>query len=105
MEQAKVIPSLLALMPGVQSDSIISRTIHKEGKINAVLFAFDTGQALTEHRSVYTAILQVLDGKATITLGQDAHELEAGAWISMPPQMPHSVLAQSPMKMLLLMLG
>lgn len=105
MEKHFVIPSLLALMPIVQTDSITSRTIHKEGGVNAVLFAFDTAQALTEHRSAYTAIIQILEGSATITLGEEKHELEAGAWIFMPPQMPHSVYAKSPMKMLLLMLG
>jgi quercetin dioxygenase-like cupin family protein len=125
MQNHYVIPSLLALMPTVQTDSIISRTIHKEGGVNAVLFAFDTGQALihkeggvnavlfafdtgqalTEHRSAYTALIQILDGKATITLGEESHQLEAGAWIYMPPQLAHSIVAQSPMKMLLLMLG
>jgi quercetin dioxygenase-like cupin family protein len=105
MQNHFVIPSLLALMPTVQTDSIISRTIHKDGGVNAVLFSFDTGQALTEHRSAYTALIQILDGKATITLGEETHELEAGAWIYMPPQLAHSVVAQSPMRMLLLMLG
>jgi quercetin dioxygenase-like cupin family protein len=105
MQNHYVIPSLLALMPSVQTDSIISRTIHKEGGLNAVLFAFDAGQALTEHRSAHAAIIQVLDGKATITLGEESHELEADAWIYMPPQLAHSVVTHSPMKMLLLMLG
>jgi quercetin dioxygenase-like cupin family protein len=101
----KVIPSLFGLMPTVQTDSITSRTIHKDGSVNAVLFAFDKGQELTEHRSAYAALIQIVDGKATIGLGEESYELEAGAWIFMPPQMPHSVYAQSPMKMLLLILG
>jgi quercetin dioxygenase-like cupin family protein len=101
----KLIPSLLELMPAITTDSITSRTFHKEGKVNAVLFGFDKGQALTEHRSAYTAILQIMEGKAKITLGNDSHELAAGAWIYMPPQLEHSVYAETPMKMLLLMLG
>ena len=104
-ETYKLIPSLLELMPEIQTDSITSRTIYKEGKVNAVLFGFDAGQALTEHRSAYTALIQILEGKAKITLGADSHELETGAWIYMPPQLAHSVYAQTPMKMLLLMLG
>jgi quercetin dioxygenase-like cupin family protein len=101
----KLIPSLLDLMPAISTDSISSRTFHKEGKVNAVLFGFDAGQALTEHRSAYTALIQIMEGQAKITLGDDTHVLEAGAWIYMPPQLEHSVYAQTPMKMLLLMLG
>jgi quercetin dioxygenase-like cupin family protein len=101
----KLIPSLLDLIPEVSEDSIISRTIHKEGKVNAVLFAFDAGQALSEHRSAYSAVIQILEGKARLSLGTDTYELEEGAWLVMPPELEHSVYAQTTMKMLLLILG
>ncbi|RMG80389.1 MAG: cupin domain-containing protein [Chloroflexi bacterium] len=94
----------LASLVEVQPETIASRTFHKEGHARAVLFAFDTGQELTEHTSSHAAIIQILQGRARIALGDDVHNLTEGAWLYMPPQLPHSVYAETPLKMLLILL-
>jgi quercetin dioxygenase-like cupin family protein len=43
----------------------------------------------------------VLAGQAHISLGKDTVTAEAGAWINMPPNLPHSLKADSQFVMLL----
>jgi quercetin dioxygenase-like cupin family protein len=95
------IPDLLKSMSAVPEDSIVSRVIAKGERLDVTLFGFAAGQELTEHTSPYRAIIQVLAGQAQITLGKDTVTAEAGAWIHMPPNLPHSLKAASPFVMLL----
>jgi quercetin dioxygenase-like cupin family protein len=100
-----LIDNLPGLIGAIQPDSIISRTFHKDEHLKAILFGFDAGQELSEHTSSQAAIIQVIQGEAVVTLGDDRHELAAGAWIHMPPRLRHSVHARTPLVMLLLMFG
>lgn len=100
-----VIPELDGLIDTIQPESIVSRTFYKDDHMKAILFGFDTGQELSEHTSSQTAIIQIIQGEATVTLGDDTHELAAGAWIHMLPRLKHSITAKSPLLMLLLMFG
>lgn len=100
-----LIPDLATLVDAIQPDSIVSRTFYKDSHMKAILFGFDTGQELSEHTSSQTAIIQIIEGEASVTLGEDRHELSAGAWMHMPPRLKHSILAKKPLKMLLLMFG
>ncbi len=94
----------LAALVEIQPETITSRTFHKDERARVVLFAFDAGQELTEHTSAHAAMIQILQGKARIALGDDVHTLSEGAWLYMPPQLPHSVYAETPLKMLLTLL-
>lgn len=87
------------------TDSIVSRTLYTSESVRIVLFAFAPGQELTEHTSTREALIHVLDGEATITLGDRPVQASAGLLIRMAPNLPHSVQAQSAMRMLLYMLG
>jgi quercetin dioxygenase-like cupin family protein len=95
------IPDLLKSMSAIPEGSIVSRVIAKGERLDVTLFGFADGQELTEHSSPYRAIIQVLVGQAQITLGKDTLSAEAGAWINMPPNLPHSLKATSPFVMLL----
>jgi len=100
-----LIPNLEELIDAMQPDSIVSRTFYKSDGMKAILFGFDAGQELSEHTSSQAAVIQIVKGDATITLGNDQHELSAGAWMNMPPRLKHSVYAKTPLIMLLLMFG
>lgn len=97
-----LIPDLGTLL-NIQPESIVSRTFYKDDHMKAILFGFDIGQELSEHTSSQTAIIQIVQGSATVTLGDDRHELSAGAWMHMQPRLKHSIVATSPLHMLLLM--
>ncbi|MEO2032766.1 MAG: hypothetical protein ABGZ35_11840 [Planctomycetaceae bacterium] len=51
-----------------------------------------------------TDILHLIQGEATVTLGDDAVEAQAGTWIHMPANLQHSVQTKTPVVMLLLLL-
>lgn len=87
------------------TDSIVSRTVYNGEGVRIVLFAFAAGQELTEHTSTREALIHVLDGEAVITLGHETVAARAGTLIRMAPNLPHSVRAQGPVRMLLYMLG
>ena len=95
---------LAALAPEVPDDAILSRTFYKDDRLSAMVFSFAPGQELSEHTSAFPAVLHFLSGRARLTLGDDAMTVEAGAWVRMEPRLPHSVVAETPVTMLLLML-
>lgn len=86
-------------------DSIVSRTIYRDSSLKAIVFAFAPGQELSEHTASVPAIIQILEGEGDVALGEDHFEARAGFWAHMPAKMPHSILARTPVKMLLLMLS
>lgn len=100
-----LINDLVAHAGAVQPGSIVSRTFVKEGALKGILFTFDAGQELSEHTASMPAVIHILQGEASVTLGGDAHELAAGAWVHMPAQLKHSVRAKTPLVMLLQMLS
>jgi len=61
------------------------------------------GQELTEHASAFPAIIHILDGDGSMTLGKDFVEMHPGSWVYIPPNLPHSLKTDSPMAMLLTM--
>lgn len=94
----------LAALAQAPADSIVSRTLYKDAQVKVVLFAFAPGQELSEHTASTAAIIHVLQGDARLTLGGDVVEASEGTWVRMPPQLPHSLLAKTPVRMLLLLL-
>lgn len=100
----QLFPNLMDLAPVVPDNSILSRTFYKDERMSAVLFSFAAGEELSEHTSAYPAILYFLSGRARVKLAEDEAQIEAGAWVHMTPKLPHTVVAETPIVMLLLML-
>ena len=84
--------------------SIVSKTLLDKKTGTLTLFAFDAGQGLSEHTSPYDATVYVLDGEATLTIGGQTVKAPAGRMVIMPANIPHDVRAESPFKMLLIMI-
>ncbi|MBA3231606.1 MAG: cupin domain-containing protein [Acidobacteria bacterium] len=83
---------------------IASRVLARTGGGNLTLFAFDAGQGLTEHTSPFDALVLVLSGELTLTIGGPAVRATPGTIVRMPAQIPHGVEAVAPARMLLVML-
>ena len=98
------INDLLKQIPEIPADSIISRTLHNDDEVKVVLFGFAAGQELSEHTAAMPAILYFVQGEADLTLGEDTLAAQLGTWAHMPPQLPHSIVAKTPVVMLLLLL-
>lgn len=86
------------------ADGTLSRTLHQDQRLKAVLFGFSAGQELSEHTASTPAIMHFLKGEAMVTLGDDAIDARAGTWVHMPPNLKHSIRANTPVTMLLLLL-
>lgn len=86
------------------SGSVVSKTIVKKDTGNLTLFAFDIDQGLSEHTAPFDAMVQVLDGKAEITIDGKPFILTAGESIIMPASIPHALKALKKFKMLLVMI-
>lgn len=86
------------------TDSIVSKTILDKPVGTITLFAFDKGQKLSDHTAPYDAVVQILDGKARLTIGGEDVEVAAGQIIIMPGNVPHAVAAEEKFKMLLTMI-
>jgi len=85
-------------------DSIVSKTLIDKPVGTITLFAFDKGQRLSEHQVPYDAVVQVIDGKALLTIGGKDVHVSAGQVVIMPGNVPHAVAARQRFKMLLTMI-
>lgn len=83
---------------------IASRILAKSDGGNVTLFAFDAGQALTEHTSPFEALVMVLEGALTLTIGGTPVRATPGTIVRMPANVAHAVDASEPARMLLTML-
>jgi quercetin dioxygenase-like cupin family protein len=87
-----------------QDGAVVSRTLIKRAGGTMTLFAFDEGQALSEHTAPFDAIAHVLDGEASITVAGTPETVKAGQFILLPANQPHAVSAVTRFKMLLTMI-
>lgn len=94
----------LAAEVEIPPEGTLSRVLYKDDSIRVVVFAFDTGQELTEHTASVPALIQVVQGRLQLTLDDEMVEADPKTWVHMPAHLPHSVLALEPSVMLLSML-
>lgn len=85
-------------------DGIVSRAIYSDDDVRVVHFSFATGQQLSDHTASMPVTLEVVEGSATITVGDDVVDGRPGTWLHMPANTPHSVVAKSPLVLLLTLL-
>ena len=83
---------------------IFSKTIYQDDRTKAVIFGFGQGEELSEHTAAKPAVLFFVKGEATVGLGDDMQEAQAGTWVHMPAGLKHSIKAKTPVVMLLALL-
>lgn len=94
-------PAALGEMVQYQEGSVVSRILYQHATGTLTVFAFDQGQALSEHTVPFEAFVQILDGTARITIGGKVCRVSAGEIVRMPGGIPHQVDADERFKMLL----
>ncbi len=95
------IPNLQDLISKIEPDSIISRKVYRDDALNVMIFGFAPGQELSEHTASMPATLHFLSGTAVVTLGDKEMTAVPGTWVHMPAHLPHSIVAQTEVTMLL----
>ena len=69
----------------VQPGSVVSKVVHRDPELDLTVFAFDTGEGLSEHSATRPAIVQVLSGRLRLTVDGDEVLLAPGGWAHMQP--------------------
>ncbi len=100
----KGIPFNLEKHVNYADGSVVSKTLIKKDIGTITLFAFDSGQGLSEHTAPFDAVVYILEGQAEITIGGKAQTVMAGEMLIMPANVSHSLHAAERFKMLLIMI-
>ena len=87
-----------------QTGAVVSRTLVKRQSGTITVFAFDEGQGLSEHAAAFDALVQIIEGKAEISIAGKPFTLQGGEAILLPANQPHALTALTPFKMLLTMI-
>ena len=85
-------------------NAVVSKQILKKKSGNVSLFAFAKDEGLSEHTTPFDAIVQIVEGKADITIDGESHILSTGESIIMPAHIPHALRAIENFKMVLTMI-
>jgi quercetin dioxygenase-like cupin family protein len=83
---------------------IASRVLAKTGGGTVTLFAFAAGEGLSEHTAPFDALVLLIDGALTLTIGGKTVEAATGTITRLPAGVPHALDATVAAKMLLVML-
>lgn len=99
IEHAKVVE--LVNLVSYEEGQVVSRTLSQGKAVTLTLFAFAQGEGISTHSTPGDAMVQVLDGAAEVTIGDEVFVLNAGESIVMPADVPHGLEARERFKMLL----
>lgn len=88
-------------MVSYQEGQVVSRTIAQLPTVSITLFALYKGEGISSHTAPGDAMVQVLDGEAEITIGDEVLTVKAGETVIMPADIPHALEAKEAFKMLL----
>lgn len=87
-----------------QAGAIVSREILRKKTGTVTVFAFDRGEALSEHTAPFDALVFCLDGEADIVISGKKHRIKVGEMVIMPANEPHGLKAVKKFKMALVMI-
>lgn len=84
-----------------QEGQVVSMTIAQIPTVNITLFSLEKGEGISTHITAGDAMVQVIDGEAEITIGEQVITVKAGETVIMPSNIPHGLEAKERFKMLL----
>lgn len=87
-----------------QENAVVSSEIIKKDAGTVTVFAFDKGQGLSEHTAPFDALVNIIDGRAEVSISGKLFTVKKGEMIVMPANKPHSLKAMEKFKMLLVMI-
>ena len=103
-QELKARPTKVEDLIEYQEGAVVSKELIRKDTGTVTIFAFDKGEGLSEHTAPFDAMVQVMDGKAEITISGNKNILEKGDMIIMPAGEPHSLRAMERFKMILTMI-
>jgi quercetin dioxygenase-like cupin family protein len=103
MDTDKPVVADLEAMVDVADQGIVSKAIVENEHHKLIHFTLAAGQELSEHTASVPAVIQILQGRGTVTLGGDVHEGRPGMLFYMPAELKHAVVADEDLVFLLTM--
>lgn len=100
LDSVVALDALVAYQPG----AVVSRTIVKKQVGTVTAFAFDDGEALSEHTAVYDALVLLIEGACEVTIAGTPHVVSERQLLRLPANRPHALKALGRFKMLLVMI-
>lgn len=97
-------PLLLVDLVDYQEGRVVSRTFAQTETVSLTLFAFDRNEGLSTHTAPGDAFAHVIDGQASVTVGDKEMRVKTGEVVVMPAGIPHSLHAAERFKMLLVVI-
>ena len=98
--EAHALDTLITVPPR----AITSRVIARTAAGNVTLFGMDAGEGLSEHTAPFDALVVVLEGRLSLTIGGASVEAGPHDFVRMPASVPHALVALTPVRLLLVML-
>jgi quercetin dioxygenase-like cupin family protein len=95
VDESIVIADLVSEVP-VTPSATTSRVVVANDALRMVVFAFDTGEQLTEHTSTMAVVVQVLRGALRFEVAGASHDLAAGDVVYLAPNEVHALEAAEP---------
>jgi quercetin dioxygenase-like cupin family protein len=102
IDESRAVLQLLAALP-VQPEATTSRVVINNPLLRVVCFAFDTGELLTDHSSPRAVVVHLLTGAIRFTVDQAEHSMVTGDIIYLAPGARHSLVAEQPSHVSLVM--
>ncbi len=84
-----------------QKGQVVSKTLVQNEAVSVTVFSFDKGEEISTHAAAGDAMVTVLEGTGKYTVGGEEFILKTGETLIMPKDIPHSVYAVEPFKMVL----
>ena len=85
-----------------QAGRVVSLTLVQNEGLSLTLFAFAKGEGVSTHSTHGDAMVYILDGEATVTIGDEIIIAHTGQTVVMPSGIPHGVDATENFKMMLI---
>ncbi len=95
-DKAHVIVEIIEYIP----NAVLSKTIVKKSTGNITILSFDEGEELAEKTSPFDNFVQIIDGKAEVTVNEKIHKLSLGQGIIIPAHAKHLFTANEQFKMI-----
>ena len=84
-----------------EKDKVKSKILVKNNALSVILFSFDKGKEIGNHKSEGDAFVTCIDGIGKIKIDEKDYIIKQGESIIIPANAPHSVYGEEAFKMLL----
>ncbi|AUC82718.1 cupin domain-containing protein [Lacinutrix sp. Bg11-31] len=99
-EMEKATPHIIVEIIQYIPNAVVSKTIIKKISGNITAVSFDIGEELAEKTSPFDTYIQIIDGRAHLTINKKEYQLDLGEGLIIPGNQSHYFTANEQFKMI-----